>query len=288
MISVVCLSPAIDVTYRVEKVVLGESNRVLEVQKRPGGKGVNVARVLQQLGASPRLHIPLGGANGAWIISELQKLGVETQVVPIAAETRSALAVVSEEVTVFNEPAAAISEAELASLEGDLERSEVMIVSGSIPSSISPERFGEFLALCKTKTDQLIVDTSGEYLITAAKDATYLKPNAWELLQATGLPLNEAVEKIRKHGAKVILSLGEDGVELHSDEVISAKAQAQVGNPTGAGDAMVAGFAYKLNVSEKTALEFGCALSAASVRSEVAGEFDQDDLTEIRNQMGAN
>ena len=288
MISVICLSPAVDITYRVDSPVLGESNRVTKVLKRPGGKGVNVARGLQQLGANPKLHLPLGGTNGAWIRTALESSHIDLQSTEISSETRSALAVVSEEVTVFNEPAAVISEAELASLEGDLERSEIMIVSGSIPNSISPERFGKFLALCKTKTDQLIVDTSGEYLITAAKDATYLKPNAWELLQATGLPLNEAVEKIRKHGAKVILSLGEDGVELHSDEVISAKAEAQVGNPTGAGDAMVAGFAYKLNESEKTALEFGCALSAASVRSEVAGEFDQDDLTEILNQMGVN
>lgn len=288
MISVVCLSPAIDVTYRVEKVALGESNRVLSVQKRPGGKGVNVARVLQSLGASPRLHIPLGGSNGAWIISELQKLGVETQFVPIAAETRSALAVVDNQVSVFNEPASQISENDLDLLEQGIASSAVIVVSGSVPKSIAPEIFREFLGSCKQKTETLIVDTSGEYLLAAAEHADYLKPNLEELVEATKLPMKEALAQISQQGTKVILSMGENGVELHGDRVLKAKAPKQTGNPTGAGDALVAGFAHKLSESEQQALEFGCALSAASVRSQVAGEFNPEDLTEIQNQMGAN
>ena len=291
MIGVVCLSPAIDVTYQVNNPVLGEVNRIDSIARRPGGKGLNVARILKQLGANPVLYAPLGGDSGEWIKQELEKLEIQSVITPIAATTRQAITIFSDEVTVFNEPASEVTDRELDLLGESVGHFQVLVVSGSIPKSISPSAFAAFLRGLDSRCDQLVVDTSGEHLIAASQVADYLKPNLEELLAATGLTKESALEEIGKHGAKVILSMAEDGVALHGTQTTIARAPMQTGNPTGAGDALVAGFSSVLATtgqdpdSEIAALRFGCALSAASVRSPIAGEFDDQDLSDLLNQI---
>jgi tagatose 6-phosphate kinase len=291
VIGVVCLSPAIDVTYQVNNPVLGEVNRIDSIARRPGGKGLNVARILKQLGANPVLYAPLGGTSGDWIRQELDKLEIQSVTTPIATTTRQAITIFSEQVTVFNEPATDVTGQELALLGESVGHFQVIVVSGSIPKSITPPAFTAFLQSLGSKCDQLVVDTSGEYLLAASQVAQYLKPNLEELLAATGLTKDAALEEIRKHGAKVILSMGRDGIALYGAQTTTARAPIQIGNPTGAGDALVAGFSSVLagtapdSDSESAALRFGCALSAASVRSPIAGEFDNQDLSELLNQI---
>ena len=291
MIGVVCLSPAIDVTYQVNNPVLGEVNRIDSIARRPGGKGLNVARILKQLGANPVLYAPLGGTSGDWIRQELDKLEIQSLITPIAATTRQAITIFSDEVTVFNEPATDVTYHELDLLGESVGHFQVLVVSGSIPKSISPSAFAAFLRGLDSRCDQLVVDTSGEHLIAASQVADYLKPNLEELLAATGLTKESALEEIGKHGAKVILSMAEDGVALHGTQTTIARAPMQTGNPTGAGDALVAGFSSVLATtgqdpdSEIAALRFGCALSAASVRSPIAGEFGDQELSDLLNQI---
>lgn len=281
MISVFTLSPAIDITYQVANATLGEVNRVQKVIRTAGGKGLNVARLLTKLETNITLHAPLGGNSGLWIKNQLEQLSVNCAITEIANETRSALAIVSDTTTVFNEAATEVTESELQQMLSGVSQSDVIVVTGSIPKSVSVSRFGELLKGLKLKTKNLVVDTSGEYLVVASEHADYLKPNLEELLEATGKPKPEAIEFIRSHGAKLILSLGEAGVELHSDHITKAIAPRQLGNPTGAGDALTSGFVAKLQNSETEALKFGCALSAASVKNPIAGDFNKSDLDEL-------
>jgi len=289
LIGVVTLSPAVDVTYHLASAHLGEVNRVETVTKAPGGKGLNVARVLKKLGSSAVLHAPLGGASGLWIKDQLATLEVELIATNIAAETRSAVAIVAQETSVFNEPASAITETELVDLESTLASYEFVVVTGSVPTSVSVERFGKLLESIKQKSKLLLVDTTGDYLIAASKHADYLKPNLEELLAATGLPREQAIAKLQEHGARVILSLGDQGALLHSDKRLGFRAPSQQGNPTGAGDALTAGFVSVLagneHASELDAFRFGCALSAASVRSPIAGDFSEQALTELLTEI---
>ena len=141
MIRVVNLSPAIDVTYQLPNLKPGQALRVEKVLRVPGGKGVNVARVVHAGNHKVKLVLPLGGSAGKWIADQLNLLGIEIEAVPISAETRTCVAVVAEEVTVLNEPAAAISEAEFAELVRLLsEEVEVSVLSGSLPSILSSSR----------------------------------------------------------------------------------------------------------------------------------------------------
>lgn len=285
MIQVVTLSPAIDVTYSLEKMQVGEVNRVRKVARIPGGKGLNVARVLQKLGKIPTLYCPLGGPNGDWLENQLERLGIKTEITKISANTRSAITVSDRDVTVLNEPATELTNKELEQLLSNVQESEIVIFSGSVPANITTAQFELVMSTLSSVSKTLIVDTSGEHLITASKYADYIKPNLEELEQATGWPKNQAVESISSRGTRVILSLGEKGVELYGETIIGCKLPIQSGNPTGAGDALTAGFASYLEQGERQALIHGCALSAASVNSNIAGDFDQITYEQLLKQV---
>lgn len=274
MIQVVTLSPAIDVTYGLANMHVGETNRVERVTRTPGGKGLNVARVLQKLGAAPILHCPLGGPSGHWIEHQLDKLEISAQVCKIEGNTRSSVTVSDTDVTVLNEPATELSVEDLERIRDGVKESGVIIFSGSVPANIELEQFESLIKSLKSKTNTLIVDTSGKQLIVASKYADYLKPNLEELEQATGLSKKHGIESIIAQGTKLILSLGEQGVELYGENYYKAIVPVQKGNPTGAGDALTAGFAANIQFGERIALQHGCALSGASVNSEIAGDFE--------------
>lgn len=275
MIQVVTLSPAIDVTYELSEMRVGEVNRVQKVSRTPGGKGLNVARVLQKLGAAPILHCPLGGPSGQWIEGQLKAMGISSKVSHINGNTRSAVVVADAAVTVLNEPATEISNEEFEKVQHGIDESDVIVFSGSVPANVEAEQFESLLKTMKAKTKTLIVDTSGENLLIASRYAHYLKPNLEELENATGLPKAQAIESITSSGSKIILSLGERGVELYAENRHIAKVPIQQGNPTGAGDALTAGFAANFHRGERIALRHGSALSAASVNSDTAGDFEK-------------
>src|SRR5205807_257564 len=111
VIGVVCLNPALDITYHVPAVDWGGVNRPSSVRARPGGKGVNVARTLDCLGVDVLLMGLAGGLTGAEVVSAL---GVPSDFIPIGAATRRTVTVVDErgETAAFNEPGPLVSSAE--------------------------------------------------------------------------------------------------------------------------------------------------------------------------------
>jgi tagatose 6-phosphate kinase len=101
MILTVTLNPAWDVTYRVPELTRHGSHRVASALQRPGGKGLNVARVLHALGEPVTATGLLGGATGALVADALE---VPHGFAAIAGETRRTVTVVDTDATIFNEP----------------------------------------------------------------------------------------------------------------------------------------------------------------------------------------
>ncbi|MQY04104.1 PfkB family carbohydrate kinase [Actinomadura macrotermitis] len=115
MILTVTLNAALDVTYELDAVAWGGSNRVRAVRRRAGGKGVNVARVLTALGADVLATGLLGGDTGDLIGADLDRAGIGHAFAPVAGSSRrtlTAVATASGEATVFNEPGPEITPAE--------------------------------------------------------------------------------------------------------------------------------------------------------------------------------
>lgn len=286
---VVTPNPAIDVTYGVSALTPGETLRVCSVERRPGGKGINVARVLIALGHEPVVVLPLGGAPGAWIRAALEEFGVAARVTPIDGLTRTCVTVTAPHghPTVLNEPGPAVSRVEWDHLLADTVRlltdASMLIVSGSLPGGADDTIITALVTAARDANVPVLLDVAGGPLLAAARaGADIIKPNAQELLEATGAPaLADAIAVIRAFGVRlVVVSRGIDGiVAADADGRYAVDAIGGVhGNPTGAGDAATAGLAAALldGLPVLDSLSWAAALGAAAVLRPVAGEVDLD------------
>jgi fructose-bisphosphate aldolase class II len=288
-IVVVTPNPAIDVTYRVDEQVVGETQRVREAMRTPGGKGLNVARVLDSLGYDTVSVLPLGGSSGSWMSDAIAAAGLVADVVAVAGETRSTVTVVDDRShpTVYTEAGAPLSEDEwgrlLTRVTERMTAASMLVISGSFPPSTAPAIVERLVAVGLAAGVPVLVDTSGPALLAAARaGATILKPNLQELLEATGEADQElALTALQAMtGGLVVVSRGADGLSALSSAGRSVRAAVPgvVGNPTGAGDAATAGLAAAIvdGLATDEALAWASALGAAAVLHPVAGEVDLD------------
>ncbi len=302
MLLCVCLNPAVDVTYRLDGgLAPGESHRVAEVGERAGGKGVNVARVLRQLGTDAVVLGFAGGPNGEVLRAGLRQAGLVADLVDVAGATRRTVAIVDPgRATALNEPGPLVSAAEWAGLRARfrdlLEDAEVVVLSGSLPPGLPPDAYAVLTRLARDRGRPVIVDADGPALRRALPAGPALvKPNLAELRDFTGETgppvtsaaglawLTAAAGRLRDAGAaSVVVSLGSEGlVALTPDGAWRATApEVPAGNPTGAGDALVAVLARDLATDPTTGrpwpdrLRDAVAISAAAVTCPLAGETD--------------
>ncbi|MFE0884837.1 1-phosphofructokinase family hexose kinase [Streptomyces rochei] len=290
MILTVTLNTALDITYRVPGLRPHASHRVTEVTERPGGKGLNVARVLAALGHPVAVTGFAGGSTGATVRASLAGVpGVVDALVPVAGATRRTVAVVDErtgDTTQLNEPGPVVAPAEWNAFqeayEGLLAGAAAVALCGSLPPGVPVGAYAGLVRTARAAGVPVLLDTSGEPLrrgVAARPDL--IKPNADELAELTGShePLR-ATQAARRRGARsVVASLGAAGLLAETPEGRwRAAPPAQVrGNPTGAGDSAVAGLLSGLveHLPWPDRLARAVALSAATVLSPVAGEFDR-------------
>jgi tagatose 6-phosphate kinase len=288
----VCPSPAIDVTYEVAGLRVGDSNRVLRVTHRPGGKAVNVARVLTTIGEHATVLAPFGGDTGTQLHTGLAALGVTVQAVPSGLPTRRTVTVVDSvhgHATVLSEA----SRVDCWSAVADrfaalLPEADAVVISGSLPHGAPPDALAVLAGAARREGRPVVVDTSGAALAGAlAGRPTVVKPNAAELAELAGHTdtVTAARALVAQHGVAVVASLGADGLIAvdTGGTWLARPARPLRGNPTGAGDALVAGLARGLARGEVLPDLLGdcVALSAAAVLAPHAGEVDP---AEVRRQ----
>ncbi|MFF9626331.1 1-phosphofructokinase family hexose kinase [Streptomyces griseosporeus] len=300
MILTVTLNTALDITYHVRSLRPHASHRVSEVLERPGGKGVNVARVLAALGHEVTVTGFAGGATGR-VVQELLTAtpGVVDALVPVAGATRRTIAVVDEEsgdTTQLNEPGPAITPVEWNAFqdryEALLASASAVALCGSLPPGLPVGAYAGLVRTARAAGVPVLLDTSGEPLRRAvAARPDLIKPNADELAELTGShePLR-ATQDARRRGARaVVASLGAEGLLAVTPEG-RWRATPPVrlrGNPTGAGDSAVAGLlsAQADHLPWPDRLARAVALSAATVTSPTAGEFDRRTYEKLLDQV---
>lgn len=291
MILTVTPNPALDLTWRVDRLIPGATHRADAGALRAGGKGINVARVAHAQGASVLALATAGGRSGIAFAADLGASGVPHRLVQVAAPTRQTVAIVDDELgdtTIVNERGANPTDAEWAALFGEvvdaLPSARVLVISGSLPPG-APDSFVPLLiGTARDAGVPTIVDTSGSALLRAAEaGASVLKPNSAELVDATGIadPVDGARALLERGAELVLLSRGADGMlAVSADEVRQARLDAPLaGNPTGAGDAAVAACAvlYAEGVRDPDAvLRRATGWSAAAVPMPLAGEISDD------------
>ena len=284
---VVSVNPALDITHEVLSVDWAGVNRPHAVHARPGGKGVNVARTLRALGADVTLAGLAGGSAGSELIDGLAGSGIELALTPIGGQTRRTFTVVDGErgqAALFNEPGPVVRKGEFAEFSASFEkavaRSSVVVLAGSLPRGADDAAYAGLIRAAGAVPT--ILDTSGRALaLGAAAGPTLVKPNVAELAGVAGRELSDlaaiACAARELSGGTVVVSLGADGLlAVDGDDVWLARPGGRThGNPTGAGDAVVAGLADGLvrGLDTQETLRHAVALGSATVSSPVAGEF---------------
>ncbi|GFE15033.1 sugar kinase [Streptomyces glebosus] len=295
MILTVTLNAALDITYRVPRLHPHTTNRITEVSERPGGKGLNVARVLAALGHRTVATGFAGGGTGEALRALLAETEVTDALVPVGGATRRTVAVVDAatgDTTQLNEPGPVVSPAEWDTFLGTyrelLGEARAVALCGSLPPGVPVDVYARLTRAARSAGVPVLLDTSGEPLrrgLAARPDLA--KPNADELAALTGStePLRAARDARRRGAHAVAASLGPDGMlAVTADGTWQAAPPHRIaGNPTGAGDSAVAGLLSGLveDLPWPDRLTRAVALSAATVRAPAAGEFDAGTYEEL-------
>lgn len=285
---ILCLAtnPAIDITYTIDELRLGASHRVPTGLARAGGKGVNVARVLQQQGEPVLVVAPVGGPVRSIFVHDLDRSGIPHRLVDVEAPTRRTTAIVTlASTTNLNERGTALGAEDWASVleatRAELPSARVVVSSGSLPPETPEGLCAAVVELAADAGLPVVVDVGGDQLRHAvACGATAAKPNRHELLDAMGGsdPLDAARRLAAEGTGTVFASLDVEGMlaVLPDGRAWHARLDRVLdGNPTGAGDAAVAALAQALleGATLEEQLVRATAWSAAAVLDPQAGSI---------------
>jgi 6-phosphofructokinase 2 len=278
------LNPALDLAADADAVVPTHKVRMHHEHADPGGGGVNVARVLHELGGDAVAILAVGGASGRVLVEMLTDAGTRLHAVQVEGLTRVSLNVHDRTSGLeyrFVPEGPALSPAEfracLAAVEQ--ESGEWLIASGSLPNGVPHNAYAEVARIARRRGQRFVLDTSGIALRAALEEGgcELIKPSLGELEYLVGRPLKsvaeqerEAMALVRRGSARMVaVTLGAEGALLATaDGVLRMPAMdVPMHSSVGAGDAFLAAATLALarGGSPMDALAWGTAAGAAVV-----------------------
>lgn len=283
MIYTVTLNPAVDRELTVPAIEFDTVLRASDWRVDFGGKGFNVSRMLISLGTASTALGFAGGRAGELLRDGLESLGIATNFVWVAGETRTNVSIVSEahdHYVKVNEPgptiAAADQEKLLAQIRQLAQLGDWWVLAGSLPPGVPAEIYANIITILHEAGAKAILDTSGAALEKGCGARPFLtKPNDVEAGQLTGRPVQNqaqiaaAAQAVQSAGvSNVIISLGKAGALLADGRqlLIAASPAIEERNPIGAGDSMAGGLVWGLSQGQDVAeaLRWGIACGAAT------------------------
>lgn len=284
MIYTVTLNPALDKTVEIPGMALDTVNRITEMRTDPGGKGINVSKVIAKLGGESCAAGILGGGSGKMLEKLLEGEPFATRFRFVEGQTRTNLKIIDRERhtnTDINEPGLTVTDADLDALLhellAELRPGDIVVLAGSLPKGAPQDTYRTWTAACKKAGARVFLDADGALLAEGLKAAPYLiKPNDDELSRLAGKKL-ETLEELTAEGRRllergierVVISLGGRGaLYLRKGSTIYAEGlKVPVGSTVGAGDSVVAALAYAeaQGLNEEEAVRLSTAAGAANV-----------------------
>ncbi len=303
MILIVCPNLAIDETISLEGLELGEIHRSKSVQRLPGAKGVNVARVLSTLGIPCVLTGFVGGHAGEVIQSGLSKEQIVFDGCSIRGESRTCHILVDETnstQTVVNEPGPEISNDEVCQLSAAVQRlmteADKVVYSGSLPPGVPETYYAESISAARSKGKRSLLDCSGSALDYGTKALPFLvKINHEEAALLLGQPILSRIDAVQAARyliaegiSLVMVTLGAEGAIFASslEQVLLQPPKIAARNSVGSGDAVLAGLAAGLH-SGLDMEELGKLAMASGVANALhgGGRCTVDEIAMFRRQI---
>ena len=284
VIITVTLNPALDKTVEIPDFSLDAVNRITAMRTDPGGKGLNVSKVIAKLGGTSTVVGVLGGTTGRRIADAMDALGIACQFTFVEGETRTNLKVIDparHTNTDLNEPGLTVDQETLDhmrdALVAAIRPGDIVVLSGSLPKGAPVDTYGSWTAACRTAGARVFLDADGEPLAHGLAAKPYLaKPNNHELSRLTGRALETADDLLAAARTliadgveRVVVSMGGDGaLFVSANRAYRAEGlRVPVGSTVGAGDSMVAALAYaaEQGMADADTVRLAVATSAANV-----------------------
>ena len=248
MILTVTLNPSVDISYPLETLKIDTVNRVKDVSKTAGGKGLNVTRVLYESGDKVTATGFLGGKIGEFIESELEQSPVSPAFYKISGNTRNCIAILHEgnQTEILEQgPTISHEEAEgfLDHYSNLIKQSEVVTISGSLPSGLPNDYYEKLIQLASDEGVAVVLDCSGGNGAFAKHGDVFYK------------------------------------VDIPDIPVV---------NPVGSGDSTVAGIASALNSKKSDAdlLKHAMTLGMLNAQETMTGHVNMTNYETLNSQIG--
>lgn len=282
MIYTITLNPSIDYVMEVADFKEGSVNRAEHTMYYPGGKGINVSRVLKRMGADTTVLGFTAGFTGTFIKEKLIEEQVAVKLIEVEGTSRINVKLKAGAETEINGTGPIVGEGAVARLISQLDAlkpADFVVIAGSVPGTVPPMIYQTIVEKCKKHEANVVIDTGGALLKDLIVNRPFLiKPNHHELGDLFGVTIQtkeEVVEyarKIHEQGVQnIIVSMAGEGALLYSNKgVYIAKApKGNVKNSVGAGDSLVAGFlaGYEKYADIEEALRYGIASGSATAFS---------------------
>ncbi|MGL9731076.1 tagatose-6-phosphate kinase [Enterococcus sp. DIV0756] len=292
MILTITMNPSIDISYPLEEFNLDTVNRVKNVQKTAGGKGLNVTRILKQFDAEVTASGLIGGFLGEEIKKDLEKSGITHNFLPISGETRNCIAILHEgQQTEILESGPIITEQESAAFLRHFkelaDKADILSFSGSLPEGLPVDFYSQMLQACQPKP--VVLDCSGAALAEVLRGRVkpkLIKPNAEELAGILGRRVPSEVAELKAALSDpmfadiewIVVSMGGNGAfAKHFDTFYRVTIpKIDVVNPVGSGDATVAGLtaAIDAGLSDQELLKQGNVLGMLNAQEATTGQVE--------------
>ena len=291
MIYTVTFNPSLDYIVSVSDFKLGLTNRTDSELLLPGGKGINVSTVLQNLGIANTALGFTAGFVGEEVRKEVEQLGVKAEFISLDEGVSRNLKLKSIDGTEINGRGPKIPREAVDALMTQLDRlgaDDTLVLAGSIPASMPDDIYQKIMERLDGRDVRIVVDATKDLLLNVLGHHPFLiKPNNHELGDIFGVKLSEREEvvpyakKLQEKGAvNVLVSMAGKGAVLLAEDGSVYAAEAPKGtlkNGVGAGDSMVAGFlaGYGESGDYEHAFRMGLAAGSASAFSEQLATKDE-------------
>lgn len=306
MILTVTLNPSIDISYKLPDFKLDTVNRCEDVIKTAGGKGLNVARVLKQIGGDVSCTGFVGGHLGNFIIDSLNSSNIDNDFVKINSQTRNCISIVDgNSQTEILESGPTISQEEkklfLIKYKTLTSKSKVVTISGSNPKGIANDFVEKLIKISKENNCLTILDVSGNLLkdsiLNFKVKPDVIKPNIDEFSNFIDKKIEDIdIKNELINNAKdiqiIFLTCGKNGSYIRKDDKVYKIAipKVKVVNPTGSGDATVAGIAYSLYKEKNLTYmaKLANALGISNAMNQKTGSVNVDDIDNLMDKITIN
>lgn len=300
MIYTITMNPALDYVVDLPNFKVNQVNRVIEEHIFYGGKGINVAVVLKELGFDSCCLGFVAGFTGEELEKGIKELGVKSDFVHVSnGLTRINVKIHSQQETELNGLGPEVNDQDIECLFEKLKQltsDDVLVISGSVPASMSLSIYDQILQRVDTSKVKVVVDATGDLLKQTLKYKPFLiKPNNHELAELFHVELKtiDDIEKyarqLQKMGAvNVLVSMAKDGALLIDENGHKHRlgvCKGTVKNSVGAGDSMVAGFiaGYLSNLDYQEILKLATAAGGATAFSHALATKEK--IQELFNQL---